>query len=264
MRNPRRFRAFTLIELLTVVAIISLLISILTPSLSRARAQAKAAACGARLHDMGLSIMAYSNDFSSSLPVAQYDSGEPNGQFGWAELLAQQLYHRRPAAEPNEPFPFLYNRHNVDASMFYYFNCPYLGKEQDHTGHYRVYLPAWSYGSMPRDASHKIIGQPDPNKSSTLESVPLDLPLLGDARMRYDAAGHGELTSYIAGGQAEPGADGYAHFDDRHFGRVNLLYPDGHIDLVAYQQEYFQNLFVRLRKDWDLSPPEELPDANTP
>lgn len=64
----KRFRsarsAFTLIELLVVVAIIALLISILLPSLGRAREQAKIVKCGAQLKDIGNSLAAYQNDYN--------------------------------------------------------------------------------------------------------------------------------------------------------------------------------------------------------
>jgi prepilin-type N-terminal cleavage/methylation domain-containing protein len=56
-------RAFTLIELLVVVAIIALLISILLPSLARAKKQAKQTKCAAQLHDIGSSLTSYSVEY---------------------------------------------------------------------------------------------------------------------------------------------------------------------------------------------------------
>jgi len=57
--------AFTLIELLVVVAIIALLVSILLPSLNKAREQAKAAVCGSQLRTFGHAMVYYEDQFDS-------------------------------------------------------------------------------------------------------------------------------------------------------------------------------------------------------
>jgi prepilin-type N-terminal cleavage/methylation domain-containing protein/prepilin-type processing-associated H-X9-DG protein len=67
-------RGFTLIELLVVVAILALLISILLPSLARARDQAKAIVCGSHLKELG-------NATSMWLVEAQKDKAK--GNLGW-------------------------------------------------------------------------------------------------------------------------------------------------------------------------------------
>ncbi len=64
-------RAFTLIELLVVIAIVALLIGILLPTLSQARLNARAVACGARLQQIGVAISLYWGDFDNTLPQAK-------------------------------------------------------------------------------------------------------------------------------------------------------------------------------------------------
>lgn len=69
-------KGFTLIELLVVVAIIALLISILLPSLSRARELAKRAVCASNLRGIGQGCHIYSNDNTESFPQHYYQSNE--------------------------------------------------------------------------------------------------------------------------------------------------------------------------------------------
>jgi len=65
-------RAFTLIELLVVVAIIALLVSILLPSLNKAREQAKTAVCASTLGQWGRAMNVYETDFQSLAPCRPY------------------------------------------------------------------------------------------------------------------------------------------------------------------------------------------------
>lgn len=66
----KRSKAFTLIELLVVVAIIALLISILLPSLSKARELAKRSVCAANLAGHGKAIAMYANSARGQFPQA--------------------------------------------------------------------------------------------------------------------------------------------------------------------------------------------------
>jgi prepilin-type N-terminal cleavage/methylation domain-containing protein len=66
-------RAFTLVELLMVLAIIGLLTAILLPVTGRARLQAKVLTVNAELRDIGLALEAYSLDHESNYPPVRVD-----------------------------------------------------------------------------------------------------------------------------------------------------------------------------------------------
>ena len=87
---------FTLIELLVVVAIIALLISILLPSLSRAREQAKALVCMSQLKQMGNAFMMYVDEWDDRMPMHRrgnpLDPGDSSADTGkWSVYLRPYL-----------------------------------------------------------------------------------------------------------------------------------------------------------------------------
>jgi len=69
-------KKFTLIELLVVVAIIGILISMLLPSLAKAREKAKIAVCLSNQKQIGIAFTSYSVRYDYAMPAA--DSHFPN------------------------------------------------------------------------------------------------------------------------------------------------------------------------------------------
>lgn len=66
---------FTLVELLTVMVIIGILASLLFPSLSRVREEARKTVCKENLRQIGQGCMQYAHDFGDYYPTVRGDAG---------------------------------------------------------------------------------------------------------------------------------------------------------------------------------------------
>ncbi|HEV7301936.1 MAG TPA: prepilin-type N-terminal cleavage/methylation domain-containing protein [Tepidisphaeraceae bacterium] len=89
----KRNRGFTLVELLVVIGIIAVLISILLPSLNRARRAANNVACLSNMKQMGLAMAMYTNANKGSLPWSYYYEATNPGDLStdWTVLLLNTL-----------------------------------------------------------------------------------------------------------------------------------------------------------------------------
>ena len=85
LRNKTvRTRAFTLIELLMVIAVIAIVAALLLPALSRAKQKAQRNTCLSNLKEQGLAFMLYSNDNSDRFPDRRdLKSSLPGGYMGY-------------------------------------------------------------------------------------------------------------------------------------------------------------------------------------
>jgi len=70
--------AFTLIELLTVIAIIGILAAIIIPTVTTVREKAKSIQCGVRVRQWGVAAMLYANDHKGYYDVIGLDSTGKN------------------------------------------------------------------------------------------------------------------------------------------------------------------------------------------
>jgi len=82
-KHTLRRKGFTLVELLVVIGIIALLISILLPSLNRARETANRVKCGSNMRQIGQAILLYANENKGNYPRTRYNSAVSTANGTW-------------------------------------------------------------------------------------------------------------------------------------------------------------------------------------
>lgn len=199
-------RGFTLIELLVVIALIALLAGLLFPVFAQAREKARQIACLNNLHQVGLGVTLYLQDYDETFPMSAYLSVTPMDQpcvLGLGTALQPYLPSQPLLRCPTEP----------DAFSF----TPFLR---------RLGIPGGECGGE-REGSYAI---------NTGIFVAGDVPPLGMEKkrpIRLSELSFVSLTALVYDGDVAGKTEcGYrrlgAALKGRHQGRLNVLFADGH------------------------------------
>ncbi len=224
--SPRvhRVRGFTLIELLVVVAVIAVLISILLPSLNKARRQAKRTVCASNLHQLGLGMTQYTSENEDWFPSCAL-RGDPEQVYnmvwqyggntgeGWARRPA----HRRVM------FPYVFPE---------FFRCP----EDDLTNRWTV---GFNSAYQATGTSYPLNGY---NHGNFMLYRPRSFGRLGllyrkstdVTNTKCVLTGDAVMDEYFGdidpGYMPNPGSDLRFHDDDQP--RANVVFVDGSVRYV--------------------------------
>lgn len=219
-----RIGAFTLLELLVVVAVIALLLAILLPSLTRARGAAKATACLSNMRQLGLAAQMYADGHAGAI----VDSGLPHGGLpSQPSQEAQSWFHTLARHYRSQ----LISRCPADESAYWDMDLPGTGPPgPDPPVRRRVSfaqndyltgdLPGWEsfnrYGRIKRPAATILFAElAETGSWAASDHIHVELWLFNP---RVEAALQIAL--------------------ERHLGRANYVFVDGHAAAHFFEQTY--------------------------
>lgn len=216
-----RLRAFTLVELLAVIAIIGVLAGLLIPVVGKVRQNARASVCLGNLRQIGAAFQLYAADNRGLYPALRHynDSQQknPSGS-GWVVEINPYLAAREVTGNIKT---------NLGTESDAYAYCPeYVHLHRNH--------PNWNslqtggYG-MNRYVVRNIAGLNPLNDRfrASLINQPAKTILAGDST-DYHITISANATSWPAKTETRPG--GYSSGDpDRHGTNANYLFADGRV-----------------------------------
>jgi len=234
-RRPRPGRAaFTLIELLVVIAIIALLVSILVPSLKRAKELAGAAICATNLKSLGMMFQLYGNDNDSSVPLyVHFENDTPRAYaVEWHRFYVPYITLNW-VGRFQDDIADITSMFDCPVTTASVWQCGYVGlRSTDAYEHCGTKPKRFDYGIW-----DNLWGW---NVEHRIERLEADQELVSEAF---------ELNPWYTNGA--PGAEGYNqarvrapailvpsyNVGDHHDGRVNTVYVAGNVDRVDYRPE---------------------------
>jgi prepilin-type N-terminal cleavage/methylation domain-containing protein/prepilin-type processing-associated H-X9-DG protein len=224
-------RAFTLIELLVVIAIIGVLVSVLLPTLGRARVLAHATKCLSNLRSLEAAQLIYSNDFKNRLvDVGLSHGGVGDPSIAWVSTLSEYFGTELVVQAPGDRSPYWPVERggagltlNGNPRVTSYGMNSYLS---------RTYNP----GLSPREPFDTLDKIPFPTATIQFTLLAREGDYAVSDHFHAEGFGQGQQPPSRAGGQLQTNAYGGK---ERTWGALsNYGFLDGHATTLAFERVY--------------------------
>jgi prepilin-type N-terminal cleavage/methylation domain-containing protein/prepilin-type processing-associated H-X9-DG protein len=212
-------RAFTLLEVLVVAAIISLLVAILLPSLQQSRSQARGVACLSNVRQLAIALQMYAQTNGNRLVTGGFTHG---GAPGTPEEEARSWFNTLRRSYGNK----LVARCPSDQSPYWSEPVPGTAPPRPRRNSYAVNI--YITGKLDAWREYNLLGR-HRRPSTTISFV----ELAGDTS--YASSDHVHIETYLFNPRVEARNQMAI---DQHLQKANYAFLDGHAGRHVFEDTY--------------------------